>query len=162
MECVDYEYGHYAYIQGSVRWLNELRITVIGKYEIGTWSTLLAVKDAQPFNWKKRQRNQSFTAGANTPTSFISGMQFGWSLDWHRLWVYCLIQLQAAYSFVILATSQIWSCNVHLHMLICKLYSFVSSTAQWVLFALGTFQVSGKQIHDHDIENCIEVPAALF
>ena len=72
VECVDYEYGHYAYIQGSVRWLNELRLTVIGKYEIGTRSTLLAVKDAQPFSWKKRQCNQSFSAGANTPTSFIN------------------------------------------------------------------------------------------
>ena len=57
----------------------------------------------------------------------------------------------AAYSFVTLATSQIWSCNVWLHMLIFKLCSFMSSTAvtpNEFYFALSTFQISGKQIHD--------------
>ena len=52
-------------------------------------------------------------------------LQFGWSLDWHRL-VSLLFytMVQAAYSFVIPATSQILSCNVHLHMLISiKVYS---------------------------------------
>ena len=69
----------------------------------------------------------------------------------------CLIQLQAACSFVIL-TSQISFCNVHFHMFISKLYSFMPSTAQRVLFCIEYFQVSGKHIHDHHIE----VLAALF
>ena len=46
-------------------------------------------------------------------------------------------------------------------MLIFKFYSFMPSTATALnefYFALSTFQVSGKQIHDPDIE----VPAALF
>ena len=47
-------------------------------------------------------------------------------------------------------------------MLISKLYSFMPSSAITLVnefyFVLSTFQVSGKQIHDDDIE----VPAALF
>ena len=45
-------------------------------------------------------------------------------------------------------------------MLISKFYSFMPSTAITLnefYFALNNFQVSGKQIHDHDIE----VPATL-
>ena len=54
------------------------------------------------------------------------------------LWVYCLI-VQAAYNFVIPTTSQIWSCNVHLHVLISKLYSsfqvnkFMTKTLKYLL-----------------------------
>ena len=72
------------------------------------------------------------------------------------LWVYCLIQLYKQHT--VLWYQQHLRFNLATYIFTCW---FPSSTVQLLnefYFALSTFQVSGKQIHDHDIE----VPAALF
>ena len=104
--------------------------------------------------------------------AIASLLQFGWSLDWHRptsLMSYTIVQ--AAYSIVMPATSQIWSCNVRLHMLRLRfdlaMCIFTCCVSDLILqcasshvdfhgptvqlfnefyFALSTFQVSGKKV----------------